>query len=322
MPDYPKLGIWQEPSGAYSGVYFSANLFANGNTFTGADACALPASAVTTPPNSLQLVCQAQSTSAYNMLRADIDGVNDGPSGSGELYLQFVASNGVGNSLALYQYQPDFNNPGNSHFSLLRNLAVNTFHEACGGSSCIPQYGTHEQLDSLGDRLMYRLAYRNNGSGGDSLLVNHSVQVSSSSSLTGVRWYDIQNVTSTSPVITEGVYSPDSTFYRWMGSIAQDKYGDFGLAYSTSSSSSYPGLAFTGRTTSDSPANALEPEQILYTGSGAQTRVNRWGDYSSTSLDPSDDCTFWYTNEYLQSTGSYTNWGTVLTSFRFPSCTN
>ena len=39
-------------------------------------------------------------------------------------------------------------------------------------------------------------------------------------------------------------------------------------------------------------------------------------DYSSMAIDPVDDCTFWYTNEYLKSTGAF-NWNTRIASFKF-----
>jgi hypothetical protein len=328
FPDYPKLGIWLDGTtsttspGPYSGVYLSVNTFSHGNKFAGAKACAFPLSDVTALPSAISLVCSQQSSSVYNILPADTDGSGAGPSGTGGLYLQFQSSSGVGNTLALYEFRPDFNVTQNSTFSLLQSIPVKTFHEACGGSACVPQPGTSEPLDSLGDRLMYRLAYRNSGPFLDTLFVNQSVQVSSSSNQTGIRWYEIGKAT-TSPTVIQGTYSPNTSLYRWMGSIAADKYGDLGLAYSTSSSSAYPGLAFTGRIPTDSPANALDTEDPFFTGFGSQTSVNRWGDYSSISVDPTDDCTFWYVNEYLQTTGSYTNWATEIASFRIgTNCTN
>ena len=205
-----------------------------------------------------------------------------------------------------------------------------TFQEACGGGACVPQYNTTEQLDSLGDRLMYRLSYRNYaGTTGQSMVVTQSVQNSSSSSQTGVRWYQLQsssNATSAGSwqIARQGTFGPNDGDYRWMGSISQDKLGDLGIGYSVSSPSSYPDLAFTGRTPTDPVSNSgaaeLEPETLLSIGLGSQTSVNRWGDYSSMSVDPSNDCTMWYANEYRKSRGSYTNWGTYVASFKFNSC--
>src|SRR5262249_10958089 len=159
--------------------------------------------------------------------------------------------------------------------------------------------GTTQFLDSLADRLMYRLAYRNFGNH-ESLVVNHSV---ASGSTGGVRWYEIQNPNGTPSVVQQSTFAPDSNV-RWMGSIAMDKLGAMALGYSVSSSSINPAIAFTGRVPSD-PASTMEPETRIINGTGSQTGgLSRWGDYSAMQVDPSDDCTFWYTNEYLSSSGS------------------
>src|SRR5437667_183029 len=178
--------------------------------------------------------------------------------------------------------------------------------EACSGGTCIPQPSTSTKLDSLGDRLMYRLAYRNR-SGTESLLVNHSIHVSGGkhSQVTGVRWYEIQSPNSSPTVHQQGTFSPDSTS-RWMGSIAMDKAGNIALGYSTSSGSVFPAIRFTGRVPID-PLGTMEGENSIQPGAGSQVvGLSRWGDYSSMSMDPVDDCTFWYTNEYLMYSGTYT----------------
>ena len=146
----------------------------------------------------------------------------------------------------------------------------------------MPQPLTTNTLDSVADRLMYRLAYRNFGSH-ESLVVNHSVAVSGGG---GVRWYEIQSPGTTPVVAQQGTYAPDSN-YRWMGSIAMDKIGDIALGYSVSSGAVYPSIAFAGRLPTDPPGD-LEAETTVILGSGSQTpNVNRWGDYSSMSVDPS-----------------------------------
>src|SRR5213078_3428584 len=113
---------------------------------------------------------------------------------------------------------------------------------ACGGLSCIPQAGTTQQLDSLGDRLMYRLAYRNLGTH-ESLVVNHSVVAGSSG---GVRWYELQNPNGTVTLAQQSTFAPDANF-RWMGSVAMDQAGNMAMGYSVSSSTVSPSVAFTGR---------------------------------------------------------------------------
>ena len=170
-------------------------------------------------------------------------------------------------------------------------------------------------VDSLGDRVMYRFAYRNFGSY-ESLLVTHSVNSGSS---VGVRWYEIRNPQGNPATLyQQGTFAPDSSF-RWMPSIAQDKVGNIAVGYSVSSNLMYPAIRYTGRVPSD-PLGTMESENSIREGTGAQLPSNnRWGDYSAMAVDPVDDCTFWYTNQYY-SVSSVRNWRTRIASFKFSSC--
>jgi hypothetical protein len=180
----------------------------------------------------------------------------------------------------------------------------------------VPQLGTSQRLDSLGDRLMYRLAYRNFGTAAV-LVLNHSVQVSSTQ--LGIRWYEIAIRSQSPTVFGIGTIAPDTTTSRWMGSIAMDKVGDVLLGYSASSSSIHPAIRFTGRMVSD-PPNTMESEAQLFQGNGSQNGgLSRWGDYSAMTVDPVDDCTMWYTQEYIPSNGSF-NWHTRIFTLKFPNC--
>jgi hypothetical protein len=305
--DYPKLGIWPD------GYYFSFNMF-SGNTFVGARACAFDRSKMLTGAAATQ-VCFQQSSSVASLLPSDLDGTTAPPAGEPDFYLNFGT-----NTLNLFKFHVDFTTPANSTFTGPTAIAVAAFTAACsGGGTCIPQPSTSNKLDSLADRLMYRLAYRNFGTH-ESLVVNQSVTVSGNkhSSVTGVRWYELQNPNGTPTVAQQQTYSPNSNS-RWMGSIAMDKVGDIALGYSESSGSLVPSVAYTGRTPSD-PLNTMEAENLVFTGGGSQTgSLHRWGDYSSMSVDPVDDCTFWYTTEYLKTSGSF-NWSTHIVSFKFPGC--
>lgn len=306
FPDYPKLGIWPD---AY---YASFNGF-TGNTFTGTIACAYQRSAMLTGAPATQ-VCFQQMSSLGSLLPSDLDGATAPPAGSPNFYMSFGS-----NSLELFKFHVDFSTPANSTFTGPTVIPVAAFTEACSGGACIPQPTTSQKLASLGDRLMYRLAYRNR-SGIESLLVNHSIHVSGGkhSQTSGVRWYEIQRPNSSPTVYQQGTFSPDSTS-RWMGSIAMDKAGNIALAYSASSGSVFPAIRFTGRVPSD-PLGTLEGENSIQTGAGSQVAgLSRWGDYSSMSVDPVDDCTFWYTTEYLMYSGAY-NWSTRIASFKFPTC--
>ena len=181
------------------------------------------------------------------------------------------------------------------------------------------QSSTKEKLDSLGDRLMYRLAYRNFGTY-QTMVATHSVAVGTSrkNPFTGVRWYEVRNPGGTPTVYQQSTFSPDTT-YRWMPSIAMDKVGNMALGFSASSSSIHPAIRYTGRLATDA-LDTMGIENSILAGTGSQTTgLNRWGDYSSMAIDPVDDCTFWYANEYIASNGTF-NWHTRLASFKFPSC--
>lgn len=322
FPDYPKLGVWPD---AY---YMSFNIFNNGQTFAGAKACAFDRNAMLTGAAATS-VCFQESTSVASLLPSDLDGASTTlggpgstsstglpPAGSPDFFLNFGT-----NSLNLFKFHVDFTTPSNSTFTGPTVIAVAAFTAACsGGGSCIPQPNTNNQLDSLADRLMYRLAYRHFSDGHESLVVTHSVTVSGNrhSSVTGLRWYELRNPNGTPTVFQQGTYAPDSNS-RWMGSIAMDQVGDIAIGYSVSSSSVFPSIRYTGRVPTDA-LGTLEAENSILAGSGSQTgTLHRWGDYSSISVDPVDDCTFWYTTEYLQASGSF-NWSTQIASFKFPGC--
>jgi hypothetical protein len=171
-------------------------------------------------------------------------------------------------------------------------------------------------LDGIGDRLMFRLGYRNFGDH-ESVVGNYSV---SSGSVAGVRWFELRNVTS-GPVtkFQESTYQPDST-WRWMGSAAMDGSGNIAIGYSASSGTIFPQIRYAGRLATDALNTLAQGENTLFAGTGSQTGTSsRWGDYSDITVDPVDDCTFWYTNEYYSTTTSF-NWRTRIGSFKFPGC--
>jgi len=299
FPDYPKLGVWPD---AY---YITFNMF-QGNLFAGSRLCAYNRAAMLAGGAATQQ-CFQLSSSFGGVLPSDLDGSTPPAAGSPNYMLNFGT-----NSLNVWKFHVDWTTPANSSLAGPTNIPVAAFSQACGGGTCIPQSGTTQQLDSLADRLMYRLAYRK-FSDHESLVVNHSV-----GSPSGIRWYELRIPGGTPAVFQQGTYAPD-TSYRWMGSIAMDQSGNMALGYSVSSSAMHPSIRYTGRFATDA-SGTMQAENTIVTGSGSQLRnLNRWGDYSSMSVDPVDDCTFWYTTEYLKADGTF-NWSTWISSFRFPNC--
>ena len=323
--DYPKLAVWPD------GYYVSYNQGDSG-VFVGAAACALDRSAMLTGLPAPAMQCFTNTPASYGvLLPGDLDGATPPPTGSPEYFLNFDSND---ESLDLWQFHVDWTTPTNSWFgtsstnSSPTNIPVAAFTEACGETAaelnyttgaCIPQTGTTQRLDSYGDRLMYRLAYRNFGTY-QALVVNHTVTLGTSSSQTGVRWYELQNTGTGFGLYQQGTYAPDSS-YRWMGSIAMDQAGDIALGYSISDSTMSPSIRYTGRVPTDALGTMESEIDILSAAGvahGSQTNTYRWADYSGMSIDPTDDCTFFYTTEYIPTTGS--DWSTRIVSFNFPSC--
>jgi hypothetical protein len=302
FPDYPKLGVWPD---AY---YITFNLFDDFG-FLGPEVCAYNRARMLTGQSATQQ-CFILDSAYGGLLPSDLDGSTAPPGGAPNYLLNFDT-----NKLNLWKFHVDWTAPASSTLTGPTAIPVASFTPACDGGACVAQKNVGQQLDSLADRLMYRLAYRNFGDH-ESLVVTHAVKANGTS---GIRWYELRSPGGTPTVYQQGTYAPDSS-YRWMSSAAMDGDGDIALGYSISSSSMFPGLKYTARLAGDTLGTMTQGEGNLVTGGGSQTTYERWGDYSSMSIDPADDCTFWYTGEYLPNNGSF-NWRTRIGSFKLPSCT-
>src|SRR5438105_6726735 len=309
FPDYPKIGVWPD---AY---YATFNFFtsASGN-FSGGEVCAYDRASMLAGQAATQQ-CFNVGTNFGGLLPADLDGGRQPPAGSPNYVVSLGAVDG---QLAIWQFHVDWTTPANTTLTGPTALTTAAFTLPCNntGGTCVAQSGTAQRLDSLGDRLMYRLAYRNLGDH-EALVVNHSITAGSS---VGVRWYELRVSGGNLSIFQQGTYAPDSN-YRWMGSIAMDQGGNIGLGYSVSSSSLHPEIRYTGRLAGDPTGTMTQGEGTIIAGGGSQSgsSLSRWGDYTMIAVDPSDDCTFWYTNEYIPITGAF-NWATRVGTFRFPSC--
>lgn len=308
LNDYPKFTVW--PTATNSAYVATYNLFYNGKTWSGAEICAYDRVGMINGAASPVGLCYTGINGA-SFLPADLDGATTPLDGTPAYFVDLYTTN----SLGMYAMSPNFAN-STATLSSFSTLPAASFSEACGGGTCVPQPGTSRQLDSLADRLMYRAAFRM-FSDHESLVVNHSVAAGSSSA---VRWYELQSPVSTNgtfSVYQQGTFAPD-TDYRWMGSAAMDQASNIALGYSVSSATTYPSIRYTGRAPTDA-LGTMSAEASIIEGSGSQTGYSRWGDYTSMRIDPSDDCTFWYVNEYLPVSSSY-GWYTRVGSFTFNGC--
>ena len=314
--DYPHLGVWPD---AY---YMSMNVFNGSATaFLGSQPFAFDRAAMLAGAVATFVTTRAPSVfnpNADSILPGDLDGSVLPPSGAPE---PFLMSGPYNSTWPLFRFHVDFVTPANSTFTSGGTLTPAAYTALCVDPwtpDCVPEKSPGDNLDGLADRGMFRLAYRNFGDH-ESLVGNMSVE---SNGVAGIRWYEINHATSGAPsFVQQSTYQPDTT-WRWMGSAAMDGKGNLAVGFSASDSTIFPQIRYAGRLATDTANTLAQGEQHLFDGGGGQQGThNRWGDYSDLTVDPVDDCTFWYTQEYYATSGTF-NWRTRIGKFAFapPDC--
>src|SRR3954452_7550506 len=319
--DYPHFGVWPD------GYYGSANIFnSSGTAFLGPQPFAFNRAAMLAGTAATFVSTGILASGDDALMPSDLDGSNPPPAGSPN---PFVMA-GTLSTIRVYRVHADFRTPANSASSLAATLTPPAFSVACPSTrACVPG-PNGDRLDAIGDRPMFRNAYRRFNDGHEARVRNDPVCVAnggscnpiSGAAAAGVRWWEINHATSGTPTIVQAsTFSPDNTS-RWMGSAAMDTSGNLAACYSVSSAATVPGLRCAGRLAGD-PINTLaQGESTMFAGVGSQSgTVNRWGDYSDLTIDPIDDCTFWFTSEYYPAGSTSFNWRTRIANFKFPSCT-
>ena len=317
MNDYPHFGIWPD------GYYMTVNQFKGGATWAGQGVAVFERDKMLLgqPARMVSFDLNSVDPNLGGMLPSDWDGSQAPPAGAPNTFVQFDDSSWgySGDQVQLWDFHVDWTNTANSTFTKNTALATAAFDsDMCAyARSCVPQAGSTVKLDALADRLMYRDQYRNFGDH-QSIVLNHTVDVDGTDHA-GIRWYELRNTGSGWSIYQQGTYAPDAA-NRWVGSVAMNGKGGIGLGYSVASSSIYPSIRYTGRVAADPLGTMPQGEGTMIAGTGAQTHsASRWGDYSTLSVDPVDDCTFWYTGEYVATTGS-ASWVTRIGSFTLPDC--
>jgi uncharacterized repeat protein (TIGR01451 family) len=343
FPDYPKIGVW--PDGYYMSTYESPNLgvyvFDRANMLLGN-----AAGFVKTTIGSLG----AAGVRDTRILPADVDGAAP-PANTPGLFLRSVDhQQDPGNPtdrIEVYEAAVNWNTNAFT-FTLVDTLAPLPFdimtcnRAGAGVRSCIPQPGEADTIDALSNRPMMQLKYRNFGTH-QAMVFNQTIDVAGSiqpvlgftptNEVAGIRWYELRKTAANWAIQQEGTYAPqpngataeNQLLHRWMGSMAMDRYGNLGLGYSivnsdaTAGQQVFPGIRYTGRRADDVAGLLPQGEQIILNGTAAQgngdAAVNpqRWGDYSALSVDPVDDCTFYFTTH---ATGGITR----VAAFQFSNC--
>jgi hypothetical protein len=339
FPDYPKFGVWPD------GYYMSTNQFLNGGSFDGSGEFAFDRKKMLMGDSTaagiyFNLSRASHPEGIFGMLPCDHDGILSPAPGTPNIFVYFTDDDFADphDGLRLFDFHADFTVTANSTFierpeSTYQNpLPVAAFDaREPGGRADIEQPSPGINLDSVSQRLMFRLQYYNR-SGVESLVMNWTVNVSgvsptnSSTYQAGIRYEELRRNTPSGlfSVYDQATFAPGAGNgatgdNRWMGSAAVDNKGNLAVGYSISSTTRIPSIFYAGR--DFNITGGLEVETAMFSGTGVQQdTLNRWGDYSSMSVDPVDDCTFYYAGEYY-STNSQFNWRTRIGKFKFPSCT-
>jgi hypothetical protein len=318
FPDYYKLGVW--PDSTNNAYFFGTNSGYQGQY----DVFAVDRARMLTGSTARSM--QFFQNFVNLMMPADVDGPTGPPSGSPGIFYTFrdggepYFGSPPSDSIDVWEFHVDWNTPANSTFTLVDSLAPTPFNwTVCGFfvSNCIPQPGTSQGIDSASWWPMQRLVYRNFGSH-QTLVGAWTVDVLAAGNRAAPRWFELRNTGGGWSIYQEGTHSPDA-IHRWMPSVAMDGSGNIAIGYSRGNGSNYPSIYYAVHGAGDA-LGSMQAEALMYAGTGSQTHsAARWGDYASMELDPVDDCTFWYTTEYLAVTSSAT-WRTRVGSFTVPGC--
>jgi hypothetical protein len=323
LADYPKMGVWPDA------IYMTANEFDGTGNFKGVGLWAFNRAQLESGTLLQQVVVFAPypANAIFGALPANLRGALP-PGGTPE----FIVSESVTQfAFDVRRFTVNWSAvPPTGSLSAATKVSQTSYDYT--GGNVIPQPETANKLDSLIDRLMMQAQYRNI-SGIESLWVTHTVQSPNAAAPSGIQWAQL-NVTggsiSTTPVQEQIFTNGGDGLWRWMPSLAVDKSGNMAVGYSVSgpSAPNYPSIRYAGRLASDPLGQLSQGEATLQAGAGSQTNscagdpCVRWGDYTSMSVDPLDDCTFWYVGQYYESPakGAAGDWQTRIGSFAYPSC--
>jgi Kelch motif len=330
LGDYPKFAMWNAGgSPAQNAYFFTVNLFSNFTTFNGVRAFALDRASMLAggPANAIAFsLTPADVGLSYSFLAANQRNGDPPPAGRNAMVLAIDSPNsgGVTNTQVHARFfHVDFANPANATFGVgpthqpNAEITVNGFVDAfTTTTNLVPQQGTTNKLDTVGDRMFTPVVYQNR-SGTESLWASHLNFLNYPNGPVTVRWYQFN--------VTGGVFPATATqqqdwtngndgLWRWMPSVALDQNGNTVIGYSTSGPSIFPGIRYAGRLVTDPPNDLSQGEAVMFPGVASQTGTSRWGDYSMTTADPANNTDFWHVNEYSNGGGA---WRTRIGKFNF-----
>ena len=319
-------------SPAQNAYFFTVNLFSSPTTFNGVRVFALDRASMLTGGNANAIsfgLSPADVGLSYSFLPANQRNGDPPPAGRNGMVLAINSSANAGDTETQMHarfFHVDFVTPANSTFGVgpthqpNAEITVNGFKNAAVtpgfNTVIVPQQGTTQKLDTVGDRMKTPVVYQNRA-GVESLWATHESLLNFPNGPVAVRWYQL-NVTGgvfpATPAQQQDWTNGNDGLYRWMPSIALDQNGNTVIGYSASGSSAFPSARYAGRLVAD-PLNDLgQGEGVMFAGTASQTSASRWGDYSMTTADPANNTDFWHVNEYA--TGGAA-WHTRIGKFNF-----
>ena len=329
LPDYPHCGVWNDAyvCGTNEGSQAGTEIYAfdRANMLNGATARAA---------QRFNSVANLAGYGFQIMTPSTFYGTTAAPSGRKQVLARHnddeahagASANGSQDYIELYELNIDWNTPANSSIVTLPRVAITEFNSWFRDYSTfatVPQPGSTSRLDPIREVLLNQLVYRNMGTHEaliGTLATNQNAARTGTVVDSGIRWFELRRVGSGNWTLhQEGTFSPgDTSTHHLMGTIAMDKFGNMGMAYNvtkTTTPTKFATLGYTGRLASD-PAGVMSlGENEVAVGAAVETS-GRWGDYYQMTVDPVDDCTFWFVGMYRPS-GS---WQTRIADFKFPAC--
>ncbi len=306
FPDYFKFGVWPDAyyMSANEGTY-TAYAFNRANMLTGAAA-----------------TFQKFTGGTNFYLPSDLDGATLPPVGSPNIFYTYKDNSFHGGSdrLELREFHVDWATPANSTFTLVASPTIAAYtYTPCGffNFSCIRQLGTGQRFDAVGEWPLFRFPYRNFGTH-ETLVGTFVIGGGLGEEGAAIRWFELRDTGGGWTLFQEGTHDPGDGHDRVNASIAMDGAGNIAIGYTVSSSTMNPAIRYATRLATD-PLGTLQAEAVLINGTGSQTGSNRWGDYAAMAVDPANDCSFWYTNEYYPA-NSPSTWKTRVGVFTIPEC--
>ncbi|MBI4553886.1 MAG: T9SS type A sorting domain-containing protein, partial [Candidatus Latescibacteria bacterium] len=173
-----------------------------------------------------------------------------------------------------------------------------------------PQLGSPEKIE-LGDGRIHSAVYRNG-----SVWCTHTVflpasEDRNSATRSAVEWWQMSPE---GAVLQRGrIDDPTGFNFYAYPSIAVNQYNDVLIGYSRFSAFQYPSGNYAFRAWND-PPSALRQDTVLKAGEAPYFKDfgsgrNRWGDYSNTVIDPTDDTGFWTIQEYAATPNPFDPFG-------------